>query len=64
MQVRGIEEDDILLRIKIENEKNIVDKWILLMNKRRWNGDLIEDASHERIISRKFYDKYRRELYV
>ena len=58
----GIEEDDMLLRIKIENEKDLVDNWILLMNKRRWNGDLVENASYERIISRNFYEKYRHRI--
>ena len=58
----GIEEDDILLRIKIENEKNLVDKWILLMNKRRWNGDLVENVSYESIISRDFYKEYRERI--
>ena len=58
----GIEEDDTLLRIKLENEKDLVDSWILLMNKRRWNGDLVEDASYERIISRNFYNQYRHRI--
>ena len=58
----GIEEDDMLLRIKIENEKYLVDNWILLMNKRRWNGDLVENASYERIITKKFYDEYRHRI--
>jgi len=58
----GIDEDDILLRIKIENEKDLVDEWILIMNKRRWNGDVINNASFEKIISKKFYEPYKNRI--
>lgn len=60
----GVQSDDLLLRIKLENECSIVDQWVIVVNTLRWNGDKVVDADINRIIADSFYDRFRDRLEV